>query len=183
MTEALGTTLPALLDEIARGRTHNVMASVAAAASAQEGVMGWGLFNGVVCSEGCPPRARMTSSTKGGAPLTFPTSVLAHAPQFPFMIDICGAWQVPKKPAAKVRPHAAPSDAPCRGHFAAVTSSQSAAAAARSLTNSTLVIVPGQGTWSCANPHACGGSWRRSSPSRMPRNIRVCRRSRRRRNS
>ena len=147
MTEALGTTLPALLDEIARGRTHDVMASVAAAASAQEGVMGWGLFNGVVCSEWVPYEGPDDIINQGRRAFpTFPTSVLAHAPQFPFMIDICRAWQVPKAPAAQRE--ATRSAIPTlliAGSFDAVTSSQSAAAAARSLTNSTLVIVPGAG--------------------------------------
>src|SRR5262249_51531576 len=77
---------------------------------------------------------------------TFPMSVLAQAPQFPFQAEICRIWQVPKAPASQraVTRSAIPTLL-IVGGYDAITAPQTAEVAAATLTNSTVVIIPGIG--------------------------------------
>src|SRR5262245_3472897 len=147
LTEILGPKLPALLDDMARGRTHDVMASVAATGDLHQGDLSWGLHNGVVCSEWVPyERADNVLRQGRRAFPAFPASVLAQAPQFPFLREICRAWDVPKAPAAQraVTRGGIPTLI-IAGSYDAITSPQAAQAAARPLSRARLVIIPGVG--------------------------------------
>jgi len=147
LTEALGPDLPALLDEMAQGQPEKVMASIAASASTHGGDLSWGLHNGVVCSEWVPyenPDNVMKEGRKAFP--AFPDSVLAQAPQFPFMVEGCGVWPVPKAPSAQRE--ATTGSIPTlviAGSYDAITSQESAAAAAKPLTKATFVVIPGVG--------------------------------------
>jgi pimeloyl-ACP methyl ester carboxylesterase len=147
VTEMLGPKLPALLDDMARGRTHDVVASIAATAGLHQGDLSWGLHNGVVCSEWVPyERAGDVARQGRRAFPAFPAAVLAQAPQFPFLREICGVWQVPKAPAAQRAP--ARGGIPTlvvAGSYDAITSPRAAQAAAAPLTAATLVVIPGVG--------------------------------------
>jgi pimeloyl-ACP methyl ester carboxylesterase len=74
---------------------------------------------------------------------TFPESVLAQAPQFPFMADGCRVWQVPKAPPAQrdVTTGTIPTLV-IAGSYDAITSAESAA---KPLANATFVVIPGVG--------------------------------------
>src|SRR5262245_16636166 len=76
----------------------------------------------------------------------FPTSVLAQAPQFPFLREICQAWDVPKAPAAQraVTRGGIPTLI-IAGSYDAITSPQAAQAATKPLSRATLVTIPGVG--------------------------------------
>jgi hypothetical protein len=76
----------------------------------------------------------------------FPTSVLAQAPQFPFLREICQAWDVPKAPAAqRAVTRGSISTLIIAGSYDAITSPQATQAAAKPLSRATLVIIPGVG--------------------------------------
>jgi pimeloyl-ACP methyl ester carboxylesterase len=109
--------------------------------------LSWGLHYGVVCSEWVPyERADNVLQQGRRAFPAFPTSVLAQAPQFPFMREICQAWDVPKAPAAQraVTRGSIPTLI-IAGSYDAITSPQAAQAAAKPLTRARLVIIPGVG--------------------------------------
>ncbi|MGA7490259.1 MAG: alpha/beta hydrolase, partial [Xanthobacteraceae bacterium] len=147
VTEMLGPELPALLDAMARGRTHDVVASIAASTAAHQGDLSWGLHNGVVCSEWVPyERAGSVLEQGRRAFPAFPDSVLAQAPQFPFLREICRVWRVTKAPAAQRA--IARGDIPTlviAGGYDAITSPRVAQAAAAPLAAATLVVIPGVG--------------------------------------
>jgi hypothetical protein len=68
LTEILGPKLPALLDDMARGRTHDLMASVAATADLHQGDLSWACTTASSAAGGCPTSASTTCCAKGGAP-------------------------------------------------------------------------------------------------------------------
>jgi pimeloyl-ACP methyl ester carboxylesterase len=72
--------------------------------------------------------------------------VLAQAPQFPFANDICEVWDVPQAPATQreITTGTIPTLV-IAGSYDAVTSAETAAAAARPLTNATMITIPGAG--------------------------------------
>jgi pimeloyl-ACP methyl ester carboxylesterase len=150
LSEFLGPNFPELLQELtdADPKTERqVLASWAASKHAHEGVYSFGLQNAVVCSEWLPysPRGSVVKDGRKHFP-AFPRSVLAQAPQFPFMREICDIWPVPRAPAQQHR--AATGSIPTlviNGSYDAVTASQVARQAAKRLTNSTFVNVPGIG--------------------------------------
>jgi pimeloyl-ACP methyl ester carboxylesterase len=148
MTEVLGPGLPTLLDDMTRGRPHDVLASVAAVFTTHaDGDMSWGLQYGVACSEWMPYESADDIISHGRRAFpAFPTSVLAQAPQFPFQADICRVWQVPKAPAAqREATRSAIPTLVIAGSYDASTSPLAAEAAAASLTKSTVVTIPGVG--------------------------------------
>jgi hypothetical protein len=105
VTEILAPQLPALLDAMADGREHDALASIAATAGLHQGDLSWGLHNGVVCREWVPyERAGNVRKEGRRAFPNFPASVLAQAPQFPFLRELCRAWDVPAAPAAQREP-------------------------------------------------------------------------------
>jgi hypothetical protein len=76
----------------------------------------------------------------------FPDSVLAQAPQFPFRYKDCPVWDVPKAPEAQreVTTSSIPTLV-LAGGFDSLTSARSAQVAARTLSNSHYVEIPGAG--------------------------------------
>ena len=147
VTEMLGPKLPALLDAAARGQLREVMASVAAAALLHQGDLSWGLHNTVVCSEWIPYESANNVSREGRRAFpAFPASVLAQAPQFPFMREVCRVWTVAKAPAAqRAVPRSAIPTLVIAGSYDAITAPPAAQAAARALANATFVTIPGVG--------------------------------------
>jgi pimeloyl-ACP methyl ester carboxylesterase len=143
----LGSDVPALLHQFARGQRHTVLASQAATGGLHAGELSYGLQYGVICSEWVPYAAQDTVARKGRLAFSkFPRPVRAQAPQFPFRYEDCPVWDVPKAPAAQRR--VTRSDIPTlvlAGSFDSLTSSESARHAASTLANSTFVEFPGVG--------------------------------------
>jgi pimeloyl-ACP methyl ester carboxylesterase len=101
----------------------------------------------VACSEWVPYEGSDNVVNEGRRAFpSFPTSVLAQAPQFPFQAEICQVWQVPKAPASQraVTRSAIPTLI-IAGGYDAITAPQIAEVAAATLTNSTVVTIPGIG--------------------------------------
>lgn len=146
LSEPMGPDLPRLITEVAAGSTDQVASSWAAMAATHAGVYSYGLQNGVICAEWVP-------YAQPGDPLAigkevfprFPDSVLAHAPQFPFMVDDCRMWDVPEgDPEQRVLGGEAPVLF-IAGSYDALTSPFYAEQAAAALPRATLVTIPGVG--------------------------------------
>lgn len=74
---------------------------------------------------------------------TFPTSVLAQPPQFPFMHHDCEVWDVPTDPADQRQVSRDPVPIlVISGSYDALTSPVTARRVADALTRSTFVIIP-----------------------------------------
>ena len=148
VSELFGSRLPALLYDIAGGRMDDVAASIAAIGFTHTTEpLSFGLLNGVVCSEWAPyePADSVLAAGRKAFP-GYPDSVLSQSPQFPFMKDICKAWDVAKAPASQreVTRNAIPTLV-IAGSFDAFTSAHAAADAAKPIPGSTLIVVPGIG--------------------------------------
>jgi pimeloyl-ACP methyl ester carboxylesterase len=143
----LGAMVPRLLDEFERGNRTPVLASQAATGGLHAGELSYGLQYGVVCSEWVPyaPESSVARLGRDAFP-KFPKSVLAQAPQFPFRYMDCPVWDVPKAPKAqrKVTRSAIPTLV-LAGSFDSLTAAKSARIAAKTLSNSTYVEIPGSG--------------------------------------
>jgi pimeloyl-ACP methyl ester carboxylesterase len=140
--------VPAAIDELVHGDPRVIAADRAGSADpGNRGVVGYGLTNGVVCSEWVPyqPASDVLRQGRLAFP-TYPTSVLSQPPQFPFQTENCRAWNVPKAPAS-VRA-VTRSNIPTlvlSGTFDSKTGESLARFAAGTLPNSTFVSVPGVG--------------------------------------
>jgi len=135
--------LPAWITKLAAGRPKSVATS-RAGQTAPPGFTGYGLAYGVGCRE-FAPFASVLAGGRRALP-GYPASVLAQAPQFPYLDDDCRVWDVPRAPDAFRRP--VRSRIPTlilSGSFDAVTSLAWARAAARTLPNSRIVRIPGVG--------------------------------------
>jgi pimeloyl-ACP methyl ester carboxylesterase len=74
----------------------------------------------------------------------YPDSVLRQAPALPFMTELCKAWNVPKAPASiRIRTSSTIPTLSIGGSFDAVTGTQWARYATRTLPNSTYIDIPG----------------------------------------
>jgi pimeloyl-ACP methyl ester carboxylesterase len=109
--------------------------------------VGYGLQLSVVCSEWVPfdgPSAVLRRGRRAFP--SFPESVLAQAPQGPFLPANCRVWDVPRTPPAQreVTRSAIPALL-LSGSFDSVTPLRWARTAARTLPNSTVVQIPGVG--------------------------------------
>jgi pimeloyl-ACP methyl ester carboxylesterase len=140
--------VPSWIGELAAGKPNSIAASRAQGIlAAPPGFVGYGLVYGVVCRE-WTPFARERGILRAGrrAFPRYPASVLAQAPQFPYMYDDCRVWDVPRAPAGFRRP--VRSQIPTlllSGDFDAVTPFAWARGAARTLPNSSIVRIPGVG--------------------------------------
>jgi pimeloyl-ACP methyl ester carboxylesterase len=76
----------------------------------------------------------------------YPRSVLAQAPQVPFIFDDCRAWRkLPPRPGARKATHSKIPTLLLSGTFDSVTAKSWARSVARTLPNSRLVRIPGAG--------------------------------------
>lgn len=85
-------SIPSAIHELANGNPRQIAEARAALAGHPEslGLFGWGLAFGVVCGEWVPyePASEIVRQGRRAFP-SFPRSVLAQAPQFPFFPQIC----------------------------------------------------------------------------------------------
>ena len=99
------------------------------------------------CSEWIPfqPQSQILTDGLLGFP-TYPTSVLSQAPQLPFATEDCAVWDVPKAPASirDVTTSSIPTLV-IAGTFDNKTSPMWATYVAKTLPNSTTIIIPGIG--------------------------------------
>jgi pimeloyl-ACP methyl ester carboxylesterase len=145
---ALFAAAPSAIHELANGNPAQIAAGRAALADpAKESVQGYGLTYGVFCSEWIPfqPQSQIVADGRLAFP-AFPATVLSQTPQLPFATEDCAVWNVPKAPASIK--DVTTSDIPTlviNGSFDGKTSPMWATYVARSLRNSTTLIVPGIG--------------------------------------
>jgi pimeloyl-ACP methyl ester carboxylesterase len=140
--------VPGWIGELADGHPEKIAASRARPVlMTPEGVIGYGLTFGVICSEWVPYERESDVLARGRLAFPdYPDSVLAPAVHFTDVFDDCRAWKVPKAPATQRA--TALSTIPTlvlSGSFDAVTPPSWGMIAARTLPNSTVVIIPGVG--------------------------------------
>lgn len=140
------TEVPGLIADLAAGRPQGIAESRLAGVT-PPGYVGYGLAYGVTCSEWAPfgPQGEVLAAGKRVLP-AYPSSVLSQPPQFTNMYGDCGIWDVPRAPVAIRAPTR--SDVPVllfSGSFDAVTPLRWARDAARTLSNSHVVSIPGVG--------------------------------------
>ena len=139
---------PSAIHELANGNPAQIVAARAALANpAKESTQGYGLTYGVFCSEWVPFQPQSQILTDGLAAFpTYPKTVLAQTPQLPFTTEDCAVWDVPKAPASikDVTTSSIPTLV-INGGFDAKTSPMWAAYVAKTLRNSTTIIIPGIG--------------------------------------
>jgi pimeloyl-ACP methyl ester carboxylesterase len=140
--------IPQAIYALANGNPQAVAQVRAAAADpARAGTDGTGLFFGALCSEWIPyqPASQILKDGQRAFP-QYPDSVLSQAPQLPFMTGDCRIWKVPKAPAAQRA--ATRINIPTlllAGTYDARTPPSLAEHAAKTLSNSTVVVIPGVG--------------------------------------
>ena len=147
MSEFLPTHLPALMDDLDHGVTHEVLSIYAAAGVTHEGELSFGLHNGVICSEWVPYESPDNIVNQGRSVFpNLPASVLALPPQFPFMREDCAVWNVPKGPASQREVSKEPIPTlVISGSYDAMTAPLLARRVVDQLTKPTFVIIPGVG--------------------------------------
>lgn len=139
---------PSAIQELVNGNPVQIAAARAALANpATPSTQAYGLTFGVFCSEWIPfePQSQILAKGLIAFP-TYPPSVLSQAPQLPFQTEDCAVWGVPK--ATDSIRDVTTSSIPTLvidGTFDAKTSPRWAKYAASTLSNSTLVIIPGIG--------------------------------------
>ncbi|MFD4661100.1 alpha/beta fold hydrolase [Kitasatospora sp. NPDC058444] len=141
--------VPAALDELADGNPERFARAQAAGAKTPVGEVGHGLTQSVACGEWVPGYARSDVLEAGREAFPgWPGRVLAQAPQLPFEYGVCRAWDVPDR--TDVQRVATVSDVPAlvlSGTFDAKSGAAWGAYAARTLSRSTTVWIPGIGHW------------------------------------
>jgi pimeloyl-ACP methyl ester carboxylesterase len=111
---------------------------------AAESTQGYGLTYGVFCSEWIPFEPQSDILAKGLIAFPdYPHPVLSQAPQLPFVTEDCAVWDVPKAPASirDVTTSSIPTLV-IDGTFDAKTSPMWATYVAKTLSNSTTIIIP-----------------------------------------
>jgi pimeloyl-ACP methyl ester carboxylesterase len=142
----LAAGVPRSIDELAHGNPRRIAEQWAGGKTSPQAVgrVSHGLAYGVFCREWTPYESE-ADVIRGGrrAFPSFPRSVLANAPQLPFLHDDCRAWDVPAAPRS-VR-DVTRSDVPTlvmSAGFDAQTGASNGAYVARTLSRSTVVTVP-----------------------------------------
>ncbi|MFF9014574.1 alpha/beta fold hydrolase [Streptomyces sp. NPDC014870] len=142
----LAAGVPRSIDELAHGNPERIAEQWAGGKLSPQAVgrLAHGLAYGVFCSEWTPfeSEADVIRAGRRAFP-SFPRSVLANAPQLPFLHADCRAWDVPAAPRS-VR-EVTRSDIPTlvmSAGFDAQTGASNGAYAARTLSRSTTVTVP-----------------------------------------
>ena len=96
--------IPAQIAELAAGHPNSIAESLIAGVPTDglENLVGYGIKYGVYCAEYTPydSEAEILSAGRRAFP-GYPRSVLAQAPQAPFIFDDCRAWNVPSRPVAR----------------------------------------------------------------------------------
>ncbi|SOB86191.1 alpha/beta hydrolase [Streptomyces sp. 1331.2] len=141
--------VPAALDELARGNPERFARAQAAGARTAVGETAHGLTQSVACSEWVPGYTRRDLLEAGREAFPgWPDRVLAQAPQLPFEDRVCRAWDVADR--TDVQRVATVSDVPTlvlSGTFDAKSGAAWGPYAARTLSRSTTVRIPGIGHW------------------------------------
>ncbi|MGK5544287.1 alpha/beta fold hydrolase [Streptomyces sp. URMC 127] len=142
----LAPGVPRSLDELAHGKPQRIAEQWASGKVSPQAVgrVSHGLAYGVFCSEWVPyeKQGDVIRAGRHAFP-SFPRSVLAQAPQLPFLHADCDAWHVPAAPRS-IR-NATRSSIPTlvmSAGFDAQTGARSGAYAARTLKRATVVTVP-----------------------------------------
>ncbi len=140
--------VPAWIGEFADGHPEKIALSIAKPVLATpEGYIGYGLTLGVICSEWVPYQSESDVLLQGRLAFPdYPDSVLAPAVHFSYVYDDCRGWKVLKgSPAQRVVTRSAIRTLIVSGSFDAVTPPTWGQIAARTLPNSTVVVIPGVG--------------------------------------
>ncbi|GAA0266566.1 alpha/beta fold hydrolase [Streptomyces polychromogenes] len=141
--------VPAAIDELAHGKPDRFARARAVDATPSLGMTAHGLTESVACAEWTPGVAESDVLAAGRKAFPgWPDTVLAQTPQLPFQFDVCRTWNVPDR-AAQQRV-AAVSSLPVlllSGTFDQKTGSEFAKDAARTLSRSTSVKIPGITHW------------------------------------
>jgi len=166
----LAGKLPADLDALAHGNPAPIASTWAAPKlnPAGIGVLGNGLFYGVSCGEWVPYETESSVIASGRRAFPgFPLSIYRNAPNLPFMRQNCGAWAIPRVPAA-VRA-VTRSNIPTlviSAQYDGQTAASFGRRVARTLPNSTVVTIPNVAHVAFASPspksNACAQSIARS---------------------
>ncbi|MFJ7592228.1 alpha/beta fold hydrolase [Streptomyces sp. NPDC097617] len=141
--------VPAALDELSRGRTERFAKARAAESVQPVGMTAHGLTQSVVCAEWAPGTSESDVLNAGRKAFPdWPDTVLAQGPQLPFEHDVCRIWNVPDRSATqRVVTESTIPTLIIHGTFDLKTGANLAKEAARTLPNSTSVLVPGIGHW------------------------------------
>ena len=152
-------TVPLEIHELAHGNPRPVAKEWAEARALPRehwGNFAYGLSYSIWCSEWVAyesPRQEMRKAKRAFP--GFPRSVLAQPPQLTFLRKICGTWNVPKAPRSiRDVTHSAIPTLAITGTFDAQTGAHWGSYAARTLSNSNVVRLPGVSHGAFANP--CG---------------------------
>ncbi|MEU6539606.1 alpha/beta fold hydrolase [Streptomyces sp. NPDC047000] len=134
------------VDELAHGHPERIAGQWAAAwLPGSQGMFAHGLSLSVWCSEWVPFETPEEQLAKGRQAFPeLPRSVVAQAPQLPFLRQACQAWNVPKAPGSvrEVTRSSIPTLA-VSGSFDAQTGAQWGRYVARTLSRSTVVTLAG----------------------------------------
>jgi pimeloyl-ACP methyl ester carboxylesterase len=142
--------VPAAIYEAAAGNPQRFLAARAAGSAVSEvPEQAHGMTQSFVCREWEPYGSPADILHAGLQEFpSFPATVLINAPQLPFELELCRAWDVPEGPASqRARVH---SDIPTlvvSGTFDAKTGAQWGRYAASTLSRSTYVRIDGFGHW------------------------------------
>jgi pimeloyl-ACP methyl ester carboxylesterase len=141
--------IPAAIDALAHGHPKAIAEAWALAAGPEiaKFPLSYGLSFGVFCSEWVPyePASELLTAGRRAFP-GYPTSVLAQAPQLPFMTEDCGVWKVPKAPASiRAVTRSTIPTLVLSGSFDSRTAPRWGEYAARTRPKSTVVTIPGVG--------------------------------------
>ncbi|MFF8352212.1 alpha/beta fold hydrolase [Streptomyces chartreusis] len=138
--------VPRSIDELAHGNPQRIAEQWAGGKLSPQAIgrLAHGLAYGVFCSEWTPfeTEADVIRAGRRAFP-SFPRSVLANAPQLPFLHADCRAWSVPPAPHSirNVTRSSIPTLVMSAG-FDAQTGASNGAYVARTLSRSTVVTVP-----------------------------------------
>ncbi len=144
------TKIPSAIKELEEGHPTQIANERAMLADKDLlGRLGHGLAFSVFCSEWVPyaPESEILAQGRRAFP-AYPDTVLAQAPQLPFMPDDCRIWGVSRAPSS-IR-QVTRSDIPTlvvSGSFDMRTSPMWGEYAARTLSRSTNISIPGVGHW------------------------------------
>ncbi|WP_424890103.1 alpha/beta fold hydrolase [Streptomyces sp. XH2] len=141
--------VPAAVEELAHGRPERFAQARAASSVPVVGEVAHGLIESVACSEWVPghPASDLLRAGRRAFP-GWPDTVLAQAPQLPFQHQVCRAWDVPDR--TRSQRVATSSSVPAlivSGTFDTKTGASWGRYAARTLSRSTTVRIPGIGHW------------------------------------
>lgn len=153
------STVPLEINKLAHGHPRRIArqwAEQRAVPHEGRGVFGYGMTYSIWCGEWVPYQGRQKQMRQ--AKRAFPRmrrSVRAQGPQLTLLRNICQRWNVPKAPrSVRAVTHSSIPTLAITGTFDAQTGAHWGSYAARTLSNSTVVDLPGVSHGAFANP--CG---------------------------